>query len=64
MNKDENKADGYLKFILEADKIIVEKGKPYEFTCPICGGAAIGARAELNGHIHAACEGCGIRIIQ
>lgn len=64
MNKDDNKADSYLKFILEADKTIIERGKPYEFTCPICEGKAIGVRAEIDGHIHAACESCGIRIIQ
>ena len=64
MNKDDNIADNYLKFILAADKVAVERGKAYEFTCPICGGKAVGARAEINGHIHASCESCGIRIMQ
>lgn len=35
-----------------------------EFTCPLCGGEVKMVRAPGNGHIHAACVRCGIRMCE
>lgn len=35
-----------------------------EFTCPLCGGKAFWGRSPGNGHIHAGCDGCGMRIME
>lgn len=35
-----------------------------EFECPICGKYAVARKASLNGHIHAACAGCGMDLMQ
>lgn len=59
--------DDYLKF-MQAENEAFEKaglkvGK-VEFTCPVCGGRAIGNRYEYGGRIHglgSGCTKCGIR---
>ena len=51
-------------FLFEASKVIINSDTPYEFTCPLCGGKAVGVKASINGHIHASCDGCGIKIMQ
>ena len=35
-----------------------------EFVCPLCGGKAFWGRSPGNGHIHAGCDGCGMRIME
>ena len=35
-----------------------------EFTCPICGGDASWTRSQYNGHIHAGCTKCRIRVLE
>ena len=35
-----------------------------EFVCPLCGGKASWGRSPGNGHIHAGCDGCGMRIME
>lgn len=35
-----------------------------EFSCPICGGKVKMVRAPGNGHIHAACDGCGTKVCE
>ena len=41
-----------------------EIGPTYFFTCPLCGGRAWAGRSPGNGHLHAACESCGVNIHQ
>lgn len=44
------------------------KDKPYgticTFRCPICGSAARAAQSPGNGHVHASCDSCKIKIHQ
>ena len=35
-----------------------------EFECPLCGETAKAIKASINGHAHAACEGCGMSFMQ
>ena len=63
MNDDED-LKKTLTFLKAADEVATERCKTYEFTCPNCGGKAIAARTETNGHIHAGCKGCHIKIME
>lgn len=54
----------FLKFLKIANETCKEKGKHYEFTCPICGCKAIAIKNTYNGHLRAKCEGCNMLIIQ
>lgn len=51
------------EFVVEAAKGL-NKGESKEFTCPVCGGKAHAERVKLNGHLHANCEKCGLRVMQ
>ena len=41
--------------------ILISKGEdgPFTFTCPVCGGYAIGTRKQDQGTLVATCNGCG-----
>lgn len=54
----------FLKFLKVANETCKEKGKHYEFTCPICNGKADAIKNTYNGHLWAKCEGCDMSIIQ
>lgn len=56
----------FLKALNESvpDDTPENRGKVIEFICPICGGTAKCVRAEYNGHIHAECTKCDIKIMQ
>ena len=56
--------DNVKLFLEKACEICIEKGKNYEFECPICNGYAIGMKSRINGHIMASCSECGMRIRQ
>lgn len=30
-----------------------------DFVCPACGNTAHAVKAQINGHVHAQCDGCG-----
>ncbi|MEI1256017.1 hypothetical protein V8Q34_14860 [Blautia sp. JLR.GB0024] len=51
------------EFMEKAGKDL-KRGKSKEFICPLCGGKAYAARARINGHLHAGCKKCGIRVMQ
>lgn len=53
----------YNKFIEAAAEAVQEDNHPTEFICPLCGGAAVAARAT-NGSLHAQCNGCDTLIMQ
>jgi len=52
-----------LKFITSVPKKM-DRGVKYEWKCPLCSGTVKGARAASNGHLHAGCDGCGMRIME
>ncbi len=66
MNKEEIKieTDNFLKFLEVANDTIKEKGKIYEFQCPLCGNKAEASRNLYNGHIFAKCKSCDMQIQQ
>ena len=51
-----------MSFMVAASDAVKDRGKVYEFTCPLCGRTAKAARAKSNGHLHAVCE-CGIQFM-
>lgn len=51
-----------VSFMVAASDAAKDRGKVYEFTCPLCGRTAKSARAKSNGHLHAVCE-CGIQFM-
>lgn len=51
-----------MSFMVAASDAVKDRGKVYEFTCPLCGRTAKAARAKSNGHLHAVCK-CGIQFM-
>ena len=67
MNEEEiedKEIQDFLKFMEIASKTCEEKGKQYDFTCPICGGKAQAIKNTYNGHLWAKCEKCEMNAIQ
>jgi len=56
--------DKIFEFIKMADDITIEKGKEYEFECPICKGKGTAIKNSYNGHLYAKCEKCNMTIIE
>lgn len=52
-----------LAVFLSAQKEAEKQGKN-EFTCPLCGGRAKGARYSINDHLHVGCEKCEFYIME
>lgn len=61
---EEDMAKKMVTFMKVAQDVIKEVDKQYEFTCPLCGGDAIGGKASINNHIHAKCNKCNFSITQ
>ena len=51
-------------FINKAYDVCTERGKLYEFECPICKGKAQAIKDNYNGHLHAECKQCDLLIMQ
>lgn len=52
-----------LKFMRAAVK--ATEDRPFSvFICPICRGAACAEKSPINGHVHASCDCCGMRMTQ
>ena len=63
MNKEEEKdIKDFLDFLKYANDVCKEKGKIYEFECPICKGTAKAVKSSYNGHLHAECKECDLII--
>lgn len=61
----ENKEiEEFLNFMKVASDICKEKGKIYEFKCPICKGKAQAIKNDYNGHLWAKCDSCNIKVIE
>lgn len=61
---EDKEIDDFLKFIKVASEQCKEKGKQYEFICPLCGGNAEGIKSSYNGHLWANCNSCGMNVIE
>lgn len=57
---DINKVRDFLDAAMEA----TEDCDYAEFQCPLCKNTAYARKASINGHVHAACNGCGMNFIQ
>ena len=61
----ENKEiEEFFRYIKSADKAIKEKGKMYDFKCPLCGGNAKAIRNTYNGHLWSRCGKCEMVVMQ
>lgn len=54
----------FLKFLKVANDTCKEKGKIYEFECPLCNGKAEAIKNNYNGHLWAKCKKCDMNIIE
>lgn len=52
------------KFLILASKVCKEKGKHYEFECPLCKSKAVAIKNTYNGHLWAKCNGCEVSVMQ
>lgn len=57
---DINKVRDFLDAAMEATKDC----NYAEFQCPLCEKTAHAGKASINGHVHAACDGCGMNFMQ
>lgn len=53
---EDNEVQDFLKFLQVANDTCKEKGKIYEFECPLCHGMAEGTKSNYNGHLWAKCK--------
>ena len=53
-----------LALFMQAIPPDIERGKPYEWDCPACGGTVRGARNEYNGHLWCKCTKCGKSLME
>ncbi len=61
---DDKEIEDFLKFLKVANETIKEKGKMYEFECPLCGDKAEGIKNTYNGHLFAKCKNCNMQIME
>lgn len=63
-NIDDKEIEEFLEFLQVASNACKEKGKEYEFECPICKGKAKAIKNNYNGHLWAKCEKCDMNVIE
>lgn len=61
---EDKEIEEFLKYLEVANEVAKEKGKEYEFECPICKGKAIAIKNTYNGHLWSKCEKCDMTVIQ
>lgn len=61
---EDKEIEEFLNFMKVASDICKERGKIYEFECPICKGKAQAIKNDCNGHLWAKCYGCDMYVIQ
>lgn len=54
----------FFKFINKANEVCVERGKFYDFECPLCKGQAKAIKSSYNGHLHAECKQCDMLVME
>lgn len=63
-NKCEEELEDFLMYLKIAGDVAQEKGKLYEFECPICKGKATAIKNTYNEHLWSKCERCDMTIIE
>lgn len=61
---EDKEIEDFLKFLKVASNTCNERGKHYEFECPLCKNEAVAIKNTYNGHLWAKCDGCGVKVIQ
>ena len=61
---EDEEIEEFLKFIEVANENCKERGKVYEFECPICKGKAKAIKSNHNGHLWTQCNSCDMKVIQ
>ena len=61
---EDEELEKFLKYLKVASEVVKEKGKHYEFECPICKGKAAAIRNIYNGHLWSKCEKCNMTVMQ
>lgn len=61
---EDKEIEEFLSFMSVANKQCEEKGRVYEFECPICKGKANAIKNNYNGHLWAKCNDCDMNVIQ
>lgn len=61
---EDKEVEEFLKFMKVANDACIEKGKMYEFECPICKEKANAIKNTYNGHLWAKCDNCDMNVIQ
>lgn len=61
---EDKEINDFLKFIKTAEDVCKEKGKNYEFICPLCGEKAQAIINDYNSHLWAKCDNCDMQVIQ
>lgn len=54
----------FFEYLNVVNKVCKEKGKLYEFECPICKGKAKAIKSSYNGHLWSECKKCNMIIAQ
>ena len=62
--KQDGEAERAATFVKAACGLKLKPGEAGTFDCPVCGHTAIAKAARQNGHIHAACIGCGALMME
>ena len=61
---EDKEIEDFLKYLKVANEACKEKGKIYDFKCPLCNGNAKVTRNSYNGHLWSKCENCNMNVIQ
>ena len=64
MDEEEKDIQEFLQYLKVADEMCKEKGKVYEFECPICKGKAKSIKNSYNGHLWSKCEKCDMNVME
>lgn len=61
---EDKEIEDFLKYSKVANEVCKEKGKGYDFKCPLCGGNAKAIRNTYNGHLWSRCGKCEMVVMQ
>ena len=64
MDEEEKDIQEFLQYLKVVDEVCKEKGKVYEFECPICKGKAKAIKNSYNGHLWSKCEKCDMNVME
>ena len=61
---EDKEVQDFFTFLKVANDTITERGRIYEFKCPVCGEKAKGIKNDYNGHLFAECKKCDLKIME